>query len=730
MLYIKGRARKIDRTLEGIDNKAYNLAKKFQNQYNSNETSPALQKHFLDQVDEFLRNQRKLQDLPTELQALSKDLKREIKNTMDEFKKMLPKGKEGDAITRDLRNIEIDKVQSYLLKSFATFTNPNYAPDQAIYNKAVDWVARNVIKKDKTSTLNAEAQFPNKNIDEAYKESAKMVVESILRAGRAEGKNPLQQLKEIGKLVNFKNYKFMKTGEELPDAIKKLLGPEANLRSSVSFTTSEMISALANKRAADYIANMGLKNGWLYRSIEEARNAGKLNYAQIMKMPRLGPHMKSNLTKLYADPDFVQAMQGVGGVLDNLINIPIYREIMQGKVLVQVGKTLYSPQTQVRNVSSAAFFALMNGHIGGMASVTNAMKIVLDDIFQAGKKNIDEVEFNNYVEKLVRLGVWDENVVASELKAVMNQLKNNTIRTSDQLFDRLIKMAPTDKVARLYAGGDNLWKHFGYEYSKSQLNMALKNIDDVKAWHRDMGIEFVENNIRTGVKKTLDEHLDEASAWLIRNTYPTYSKVPPAIQSLRKLPLGAFISFPAEILRTGTNITATALKEMSSSNPAIRQMGIRRALGAFMTSYATGTGLVQIAQFLTNSTYAQWDAYKRSASAPWDKNSSLLPIEGWKNGESAAINFSYFSPYDSLFAPLEAAVNMAAAQKLNPQETDAYVMSLMFAEDGPVMTLLSPFITEPIGYDRVLDVTVRNGKKALGGTVFTDSDSLPDKFAK
>ena len=730
MLYIKGRARKLDRTMEGIDRKAYNLAKKFENQYNSNQTSPALQKHFLDQVDEFLRNQRKLQDLPTELQALSKDLKQEIKNTMSEFQKMLPKGKDGDAITRDLRNIEVDKVQSYLLKSFSTFTNPNYAPDQGIYNKAVDWVAKNVIKKDKTSRINAEAEFGQKGTEQAYKESAKMVVESILRAGRAEGKNPLTQLKEIGKLVNFKNYKFMKTGDELPDAVKKLLGPEPNVRSSVSFTTSEMISALANKRAADYIADMGLKNKWLYQSAEEARNAGKLDYAQIMKMPRLGPHMKSNLTKLYADPDFVQAMQGVGGVLDNLINIPIYREIMQGKVLVQVGKTLYSPQTQVRNVSSAAFFALMNGHIGGMASVTNAMKIVLDDIFEAGKKNIDEVQFNNYVEKLVRLGVWDENVVASELKAVMNQLKNNSIRTSDQLFDKLIKMAPTDKVARLYAGGDNLWKHFGYEYSKSQLNMALKNIDDVKAWHRDMGIEFVENNIRTGVKKTLDEHLDEASAWLIRNTYPTYSKVPPAIQNLRKVPLGAFISFPAEILRTGTNITATALKEMSSSNPAIRQMGIRRALGAFMTSYATGTGLVQIAQFLTNSTDSQWDAYKRSASASWNKNSSLLAIEGWKNGESAAINFSYFSPYDSLFAPLESAINMAASQKLNPQETDAYVMSLMFADDGPVMTLLAPFITEPIGYDRVLDVTVRNGRKQLGGTVFAESDSLPDKFTK
>ena len=730
MLYIKGRARKLDRTMEGIDKKAYNLAKKFQNDYNANTGSPALQKHYLEQVDQYLRNQLKIDDLPKELQALSKDLKREIQNTMEEFKKMLPKGKDGDKITNDLRNIEVKKVQSYLLKSFSTFTNPNYAPDEAVYNKAVKWVKDNVIKKDKTARINAVAEFGKTNPEDAYTESAKMLVESILRAGRAEGKNPLQQLKEIGKLINFKNYKFMKTGDELPDAVKQLLGPEANLRASVSFTTSEMISALANKQAADYIANMGLKNGWLYRSIEEARNAGKLNYAQVMKMPRLGPHMKSNLTKLYADPDFVQAIQGVGGLLDNLINIPIYREIMQGKVLVQVGKTLYSPQTQVRNVSSAAFFSLMNGHIGGQASVTNAMKMVLDDIFKAGQKNIDEVAFNNYVEKLVRLGVWDENVVASELKAVMNQLKNNTIRTSDQLFDRLIKLAPTDKVARLYAGGDNLWKHYGFEYGRSQLSMALKNIDDVRAWYKDMGLEFVENDIRTGVKKTLDDHIDDASAWLLRNTYPTYSKVPPAIQNLRKLPLGAFISFPAEILRTGTNITATALKEMSSSNPAIRQMGIRRALGAFMTSYATGTGLVQIAQFLTNSTDSQWDAYKRSAAAPWDKNSSLLPIEGWKNGESAAINFSYFSPYDSLFAPLEAALNLAAAQKLNPQETDAYVMSLMFAEDGPVMTLLSPFITEPIGYDRLLDVTVRKGNKAQGGTVFTGSDDLPDKFAK
>ena len=730
MLFIKGRARKLDRTYEGLERKAYNLAKKFENNYNKSDTSPALQKHYLDKVEDFLKGQLKRDDLEQELRPLAEDLKNEIKKTMAEFKKMLPKGKQADKIIKSLENTEVNNIRSYLVKSFSTFTNPNYAPDQKVYDRAVTWVADNIIKKNKDLRELARKDFAAKSVDDSYKESAKMMVEAILHAGKAEGKNPLMQLKEIAKMLRFKDYNFLKTGEELPSAIKNLLGPEKNLKASVSFTTSEMISAMANKKAADIMAQSGLKNGWLFRSMDEARNNRILSAGKVNKMPRLGPYMKSDLTELYAASDFVQMFQGVGGTLDNLMTIPIYRAIMQGKVGVQIGKTLYSPQTQVRNVSSAAFFALMNGHIGGQASVTNAMKIVLDDIFKAGQKNIDEVEFNDYVEKLVRLGVWDENVVASELKSILNQIKDNTINTTDKLFDKLIKSAPTDKVARLYAGGDNLWKHFGFEYGRSQLNMALKNIDDVKAWYRDMGEEFLERNPVTGAIKSFDDHLDDASAYLLRNTYPTYSKVPPSIQELRKLPLGAFISFPAEILRTGANIINIGLKEASSKNAAVRQMGLRRLMGAFMTSYATGSGLVQLAQFLTNSTDAQWDAYKRSSAAPWDSRSNLLAIEGWKNGEAAAINFSYFSPYDSLWAPLEAAIAQASKQNLNPQETEEYVLNLMFAEDGPVMTFLNPFITEPIGYDRVLDVTVRNGRKDQGGSVYSASDSLGDKFIK
>ena len=42
-------------------------------------------------------------------------------------------------------------------------------------------------------------------------------------------------------------FKFLKTGEELPDAIKNLLGPERNLKASVGYTVAEMISSMSNK---------------------------------------------------------------------------------------------------------------------------------------------------------------------------------------------------------------------------------------------------------------------------------------------------------------------------------------------------------------------------------------------------------------------------------------------------------------------------------------------------
>ena len=67
---------------------------------------------------------------------------------------------------------------------------------------------------------------------------------------------------------------------------------------------------------------------------------------------------------------------------------------------------------------------------------------------------------------------------------------------------------------------ETIWLGIWY---RSQLSQALKNIDEVKEWFRYMGRPFDRIN-DTGHIKTYADAIDEASAFFLRNTYPTYSK--------------------------------------------------------------------------------------------------------------------------------------------------------------------------------------------------------------
>ena len=185
--------------------------------------------------------------------------------------------------------------------------------------------------------------------------------------------------------------KLIRTGEELPDVIKKLLGEENNLKSSVLQTTSHAITQAVNKQTLDKLAKIGIDEGWLFKdkTIADARRMFDVEKVGDLKGVGL---LKTGMSKLYASKDMAKALKGAPGTFDNWIQSSVYRNILQFKVATQFGKTVLSPVTQVRNVSSASMFPLANGHIGGRASVTDSIKMVVDDIFGAGKV-IDEGKF-------------------------------------------------------------------------------------------------------------------------------------------------------------------------------------------------------------------------------------------------------------------------------------------------------------------------------------------------
>jgi hypothetical protein len=724
LLYGRSVARKFDRAFAGLEKATYNLAKGFEGQYNKATTSPAMQKYWLDIVDDYVMNQKSLKELPKELQGISKQVKETLEEVVTRFKNALPKGKQADEYANAMRDILGQKTHQYLLRSFATFTNPLHAVDPKVKANAVSWIAKNVINKNKNLREQALKDFPN---DKNFKQAATDMVDSILATGKVEGKDPLTILKFIAqKIMQGKKYKFLKTGEELPKVIRELLGQEKNVKFSVMTTGMDLVNQNMAKVAADFMAKQGLKDGWLFTSREAARKAYVMP-AQIRRVPRMGNYLKTDLEGLWTSPEYQQMFMGLGTPFANLVKSSWYRHIIQGKAGVQIGKTLYSPTTQVRNVTSASMFALNAGHIGHRASVTDSFRMVIRDVFKEGK-GIDEAAFNNQISKLVRLGVYDENIVATEMKTVLAELKTGKLNTFDKLFERMMGMAQADKVGRIYAGGDNLWKFYGFNFDRSMLVEALHNVDDVAKFMRHMGAPFDKTDLITGAKLTMDDALDKAAAYLIRNSYPTYSKVPPVIQALRKFPLGNFVSFPAEMIRTTTTNIALGLKMSSHPNQVIRQMGIRRLMGSFFTLYGLGKGMSEVSQFLTNTTESQEDAYKRSFAASWNRNADLMMLKGWEDGESLAINFTYFMPYDVLQRPIQAAITKAAAQGINPEDVDDYVLGLLFSPEGPFMEIMEPFVSEPLGYDRLVDVTAGGGRKPGGGRVYTTGDSISTKI--
>ena len=729
---LKAKARRMNKALEDLELNSYKLAEGFQKTYNKGTTSPVGQNYELDKVLEYLKGQRELSSLPKENRFSAKDINDNLDELRKVYSEMLPKSEKFADFKTDLLN----KTKKYMRGSFAIFENPMYQPLVKEKDNAIDFILKKVIPGNKDFRIAAKATYPNMSIVNGQKEYARTIVDDILYTGKAEKMDPIDALRKIGtRFLRNDDYKFLKKGEDLPDAIRKLLGEQTSLRSSVLTTSAEMMGQVYTKRSFDELYNVLKKSGQVVDN--EALAISKIGPGaqRINKIPGLGV-MSSTLQGKYGSKELVEGLANTGGLLDKLIKGSLYRHLLQFKVLTQMGKTVFSPQTQVRNVYSAGFFPFARGHIGGKSSVTDSFRIVLEDIFPKGK--INKKDLFNFIEKEIELGTMDENIISSELGAVLNDIKGGAINTLDKLFEAFTKKPLVKNATKLYAGGDSGWKIYGRQYVKSQMTPLLPTIDKALAYADYMGLKGLGKvDPLTTAKRTLDDILDQISAHEIRNVYPTYSKVPPVIQSIRKLPIANFVAFPAEIVRTATRIMDYNLKQMAHPDPAIRAIGMKAMLGTTMAFYGTGAGITALSQALTGTSEAQWDAYKRSFGADWDRNANLVAFTGFKDGKAKAFNFSYFSPYDFLQKPFTAVMQKAQEQNLSPQDTEAFIMEMMLSKDGPLMEMLAPFMSEQLGLEALLDVQPggillggRGGRTAEGVRIYSESDDIGDKMQK
>ena len=427
--------------------------------------------------------------------------------------------------------------------------------------------------------------------------------------------------------------------------------------------------------------------------------------------------------------------------------------ILYPKATSQIAKTILSPVTHMRNFISAGAFAAANGifpasfakvpiTIGGKETLENPMKLAYEAL-QTGLKGTRQQ--NELYEKLLKLGVVNTNVRIGDLSRLLKDVNFGETLTYQKGFRGLLKqISKVKQVGQdLYTAEDDFWKIFSWAIEKSRLAKALEKQGLVRGkYFNEMVLDPVTNKpildpvtkkpvIGQSVKLT-EEWFEKRAADIVKNNIPNYDFVPDFIKGLRQLPVGNFVSFPAEIARTGTNIVQRALREIRETIrlpngdlvKPFSGIGYTRLFGFTTTVAAIPYATTKMFQTLYDITDDERDAIRRYV-AGWSKNSTILPMKD-DDGNFKYIDFSHANAYDTLIRPLQSVVNAVADGQSEDGIMDDFLVGMFTA----MKEFGEPFISESIWTEAVSDIVMRGGKTRQGYQVYNKEDSGGNKAQK
>ena len=398
--------------------------------------------------------------------------------------------------------------------------------------------------------------------------------------------------------------------------------------------------------------------------------------------------------------------------------------ILYPKATSQMAKTIFSPVTHARNFISATAFAAANGIIPlrDPDAVKNAFRL-------AGANFKGTKQQQEFYEELLELGVVNSNVRLGDLSRLLEDVKFGETMTSDKGLRLLLK--PLSRLKRmsedLYTAEDDFWKIYTFSQEQKRLADALLK-NGIKK-----GETFTDGAGRT-VRFT-DDYIKREAADIVKNNVPNYDYVGEFVKGLRKLPVGNFVSFPAEILRTGTNIVRRGLKEVNetivradgTTVKPFQGIGYTRLFGMGATTVAVPYALTEAFKALYNVTSDEMEALRRYVP-DWSKNSTLIPIKG-EDGKFKYIDFSHTNAYDTLTRPIQTVLNSISQGRT---DQDGIMDDFLAGLFNATKELGEPFVSESIWTEAAVDVLPkgilgRGGVSSSGARVYNPEDTYGDK---
>ena len=420
---------------------------------------------------------------------------------------------------------------------------------------------------------------------------------------------------------------------------------------------------------------------------------------------------------------------------------------LQAKGLSQMTKTVLNPLSQIRNFHSGIFMVGANGNIGRDMGLFESGRLTVGKLV-----DMADDEFAETFEMLQKSGIVDQNYVVNEYRELLKEgadLKavGKASEVTKKIYDKVPFVRPLVKGAQnVYSGTDNYWKTVGYLGEKAKFTNAIRRseltVDDVAE-------ELTRARLapRSSELSGDMDFLDLMSTDIVKATMPTYSRVPEIIKGIRRIPVvGNFMAFPAEIVRTTTNITRQGLRELGykASDDLIRKVGpkkaaefekqiqaigSRRLTNYLALAYGSGLAAQMASQKILDFTDEQMKALERLAPY-YMKGHTLMPIRNDKvNGKPVIeyIDLSYMMPYDFMIAPVRGALQ---AYREQGQLTDSDISKAGAAIEAAFSAFIEPFAGEALLAERIADVTVRGGRTKTGAEIFVEGEDKLDRRVK
>ena len=392
--------------------------------------------------------------------------------------------------------------------------------------------------------------------------------------------------------------------------------------------------------------------------------------------------------------------------------------ILYPKATSQMAKTVLAPFTHARNFLSAMAFAGANGLIP--LADKNAVRQAWNALQIGGRGS---KAGNELYQKLLRLGVVNSNVRLGDLQRLLGDVNFGSTLSSFRGLNKLLgTLSRGKKFAQdLYTAEDDFWKVFTWFGETKRLEKAFEKVG------LKLGQKFTD--IAGNEVRLTQEWIEQEAANLVKNQVPNYAFVSEFVKGLRMFPMGNFVSFPAEILRTGTNIVSRSLDEIFYTTKIngkdvkpFRNIGLSRLTGMATTTAILPYAAVSAGQMAYDVSKEELDAMRRYV-ADWSKNSTLIPLRD-KDGKLEYIDFSHMNAYDTLTRPIQTVLN---AVQEGEKDKDGIMSDFLIGLGRATSELGEPFISESIWTEAFQDISPilgRGGRTADGKEIYNPNPNI------